>query len=337
MTNPATARRARSALGALIPGLLLVAIVTAAASALNGLPWLNRLSPVILAILLGMVLANLVGVGEASRPGIAFAGRRVMRAAVALLGAQITFADLASFGWQGGLAILAAVVVTLPVSYVLGRRLGVERDLAMLIATGSAICGASAIAGANAVLRAREEVVSYAVAVITLWGTIGLFAIPLAGDLLGLSAVQGGLWAGLSLHEVAQAVGAGFAGGEASGQAAVAMKLGRVLLLAGVVFALARLWHRAPLEGESRPRAVPEFLLVFLALAGLNSLGLLPEIVRTLSVTLTPYLLAGALAALGMNTRFASLRALGHAPLVQGALTFAVIAALGLGSALAVG
>lgn len=327
----------RTALGELVPGLLLVGIVTAAAFQARELPGLSGLSPVILAILLGMAFANLVGVSEHCRPGIAFAGRRVMRAAVALLGAQITLADLMAFGWQGLVAVLAAVAVTLPVSHEIGRRLGVAPDLSILIATGSAVCGASAIAGANSVIRAREDHVSYAVAVITLWGTIGLFAVPLLGDLIGLSPVQTGIWAGLSLHEVAQAVGAGFAGGEASGQAAVAMKLGRVLLLAGVVFALAKVWHRQPAPGEGKPRAVPEFLLVFLGLAALNSAGFLPEALRDLAALATPLMLAASLAALGMGTRFASLRALGAAPLWQGAATYAVIAALGLGAALVIG
>ncbi|WP_334192864.1 YeiH family protein [Pararhodobacter sp.] len=327
----------RTTLGALVPGLLLVGIVTAAAFQARELPGLSGLSPVILAILLGMAFANLVGVSDPCRPGVAFAGRRVMRAAVALLGAQITLADLLSFGWQGLVAVLAAVAVTLPVSHGIGRRLGVAPDLSILIATGSAVCGASAIAGANSVIRAREDHVSYAVAIITLWGTIGLFAVPLVGDVLGLSPVQTGIWAGLSLHEVAQAVGAGFAAGEASGQAAVAMKLGRVLLLAGVVFALAKVWHRSPTPGERKPRAVPEFLLVFLGLAALNSAGLLPGALRDLAALATPLMLAASLAALGMGTRFASLRALGAAPLWQGAATYVVIAALGLGAALLIG
>ncbi|MCA0202887.1 MAG: putative sulfate exporter family transporter [Proteobacteria bacterium] len=327
----------RTTLGALVPGLLLVGIVTAAAFQARELPGLSGLSPVILAILLGMACANLVGVSDPCRPGVAFAGRQVMRAAVALLGAQITLADLLSFGWQGLVAVLAAVAVTLPVSHWIGRRLGVAPDLSILIATGSAVCGASAIAGANSVIRAREDHVSYAVAVITLLGTIGLFAVPLVGDLLGLSPLQAGIWAGLSLHEVAQAVGAGFAAGEASGQAAVAMKLGRVLLLAGVVFALARLWRRTPAPGERKPRAVPEFLLVFLGLAALNSAGLLPGALRDLAALATPLMLAASLAALGMGTRFASLRALGAAPLWQGAATYVVIATLGLGAALLIG
>ncbi|MCW1931036.1 YeiH family protein [Pararhodobacter zhoushanensis] len=317
-------------LRSLFPGLLLIAVVTAAAFHAHSLPGLVGLSPVILAILLGMTYANVVGVNEACGPGIDFCARRLMRTAVALLGAQITVGDLMSFGWQGLVAIAAAVAVTLPVSYAVGRKLGVARDLSMLIATGSAVCGASAIAGVNTVIRAREDSVSYAVAVITLWGTVGLFAVPLLSDILGLSAVQAGLWAGLSLHEVAQAVGAGFAGGDASGHAAVAMKLGRVLMLAVVIFALARAWRQSPGTVGERPRAVPEFLIAFLALCGLNSLGLLPDELRSAAVVATPLLLAASMAGLGMNTRFASLRALGHAPLWQGAVTFAVISALGL-------
>ncbi|MBN8292306.1 putative sulfate exporter family transporter [Rhodobacter sp. NTK016B] len=324
----------RKSLIPLLPGLVLVAGVTALAFVLRLLPGLNALSPVIVAILLGMALSNLRAPAEAAQPGIAFAGKGLMRAAVALLGAQITLGDLGAFGIGGGLAVLAAVAITLPVSHAVGRRLGVAPDLSLLIATGSAVCGASAIAGANGVIRARDEVVSYAVATITLWGTIGLFAVPLASGLLGLTPVQSGLWAGLSLHEVAQAVGAGFAGGEVSGQAALAMKLGRVLMLAGVVAVLAR-GHRGEARGQGA--GVPGFLWVFMALVVLNTLGMLAEPLRMASAQITPVLLAAALAGLGLNTRFARLRALGLAPLVQSGAAFAMIAALGLGAALWIG
>ncbi|WP_370206951.1 YeiH family protein [Pararhodobacter marinus] len=328
----------RKSLLPLAPGLALVAGVTALTFALRLLPGLQALSPVIVAILLGMALANLRAPSDAAQPGIAFAGKGLMRGAVALLGAQITLGDLGAFGIGGGVAILTAVALTLPASHAIGRRLGVAPDLSLLIATGSAVCGASAIAGANGVIRARVEVVSYAVATITLWGTLGLFAIPLAAGVLGLTPVQAGLWAGLSLHEVAQAVGAGFAGGEVSGQAALAMKLGRVLMLAGVIAVLARS-HGAVARGPAGEKGpgVPGFLWVFIALVLLNSAGLLPQPLRETTALITPVLLSAALAGLGLTTRFDRLRALGLAPLAQGGAAFALIAALGLAAALWIG
>lgn len=336
MTPTLLSRWAGPAFAGLLPGLLLVALITAAAFGLRGLPGFASLSPVILAIVLGIFFANAVGLPEGVQPGIAFASRTLLRAAVALLGAQITLGELTAFGWEGVAGVLAVVLVTLPLTYALGRLMGIERDLAMLVAAGTSICGASAIAGANAVLRARDEFVAYAVAVITIWGTLGLFLLPLLQSALGLSEGQLGVWAGLSLHEVAQAVGAGFAAGEVSGQAAVAMKLGRVLMLGAVIFALARLWRAR--DGAEAPAAgVPGFVLAFLGLAGLNSLGLVPEGVRQLAAVLTPLMLAAALAGLGLSTHFARLRLLGLRPLVLGGISFALIAGLGFGLARLVG
>lgn len=336
MSPTALHARVGSVLLDLLPGLLLVALITAASFGLRGLPWLAGLSPVILAILLGMFFTNVVGVTAPSLPGITFASRTLLRFAVALLGAQVTLAELTAFGWAGAVGLVATVVLTLGFAYMAGRALGIERDLSMLVATGTAICGASAIAGANAILRAREEFVTYAVAVITIWGTIGLFGLPLLQGALGLSDVQLGLWAGLSLHEVAQAVGAGFAVGDISGQAAVAMKLGRVLMLAAVIFGLARLWHGPEAAGGQRA-GIPGFVLMFLALAALNSFGLLPEQARLVSATLTPIMLAAALAGLGLATRFDKLRVLGVKPLIQGGIAFAFIAITGLGVAAWIG
>lgn len=333
MTSSTLPARVGSALADLLPGLLLVILVAAAAFGLRGLPGLAELSPVILAILLGMFFANVVGVAGSSQPGIAFASRTLLRLAVALLGAQITLAELTAFGWAGALGLVAVVLLTLSFAHAVGRALGIERDLSILVATGTAICGASAIAGANAILRAREEFVTYAVAVITIWGTVGLFGLPLLQQLLGLTDVQLGLWAGLSLHEVAQAVGAGFTVGDASGQAAVAMKLGRVLMLAAVIFMLARLWRGPNPSQDGQRGVIPGFVLAFLGLAVLNSFALLPEEMLLISATLTPIMLTAALAGLGLSTHFTKLRALGVKPLVQGGIAFTFIAALGLGVA----
>jgi uncharacterized integral membrane protein (TIGR00698 family) len=316
-----------------IPGIVLVAVITASAYGLRNLPFVSSLSPMITAIFLGMVFANIVGFSSSADAGISIAGKKLLRLAVAMLGLQLTFSQMASIGITG-LALAAVVVVTtLLFTIWTGRLLGVDRKLSLLLATGTAICGASAIAGANAVARAKDEDVSYAVACITLFGTVAMFIYPFLNMLIGNDPQSYGLWVGLTVHEVAQVVGAGFQGGEAAGQVAVVSKLARVMMLAPVVISLAiyvARSERGSAGQASKTQAIPFFIIGFVALVVLNSWGIVPEQVRAPIVTLTPVLLTSAMAALGLGTSFTKLKQRGLRPLLLSFLATLYIATAGL-------
>lgn len=171
------------------------------------------LNPVVVALALGILLRATITLPGRMKPGIAFSVRPLLRAAIVLLGLQITLRQLIDIG--PGALVLAVVVVftTLAATIALGRWLKVEPVLASLIGTGTAICGASAIVAANQVVRGRDEDVVYALAVITLCGTAAMMLDPTLTQVLALDARQYGLWTGTSIHEVIQAVGAAAAGG----------------------------------------------------------------------------------------------------------------------------
>lgn len=315
------------------PGLILVAIITASAYGVRHLPFLSVLSPMITAIFVGMVFANVVGFSSLANAGIAVAGKRLLRLAVALLGLQLTFTQLADIGVKGIVCAIAALVLTFLFTLGMGRLLKVDRSLGMLLATGTSVCGASAIAGANAVVRANDEEVSYAVACITIFGTAAMFLYPFLQALLDLAPQVYGMWIGLSVHEVAQVVGAGFQGGEVAGEVAVITKLARVMMLAPLVIGLAFLVRggRSASTGEmARGPMVPLFIVGFLALVMLNSSGLLGEQLRAPIVSLTPVLLTASMAALGLGTNFAKLKKHGYGPLLLSATASLFIALVSL-------
>lgn len=321
----------------LLPGLALV-------SALVLLGWgLGRLtgewlSPVVMSLLLGLGLATLTPLPRPLAPGIGFSAKTLLRLALMLLGTQITLGDLADLGFSGAFAILTAVAATLPLAYLIGRGMGLGRDIALLIASGTAICGASAIAGVNTVLRSAEEDVAYAVGTVTLFGTLGIFLLPVLGALLGLSPEQYGFWAGLSLHDVAQATAAGFAGGEVAGHVAVSVKLGRVLLLAAVVAVIARLvLGREAAQSGDRPPLMPWFLAGFLLLACANSWGLVPAALADALRRCAGVLMLMAMAGLGLGTNLRRLLNLGWAPLALGAIATLLISGIGLGFSVLLG
>ncbi|HEY8332760.1 MAG TPA: putative sulfate exporter family transporter, partial [Tardiphaga sp.] len=222
----------------MIPGLALAATVAVSAYALRQLPGLASFSPMILAIVIGMAFHNLVGTPAQAKAGVAFAMRRLLRFAIVLLGLQLTVSQVIEVGGRGVGIIVATLVATFAVTVWMGRLLGVERRLAQLIAAGTSICGASAVIATNTVVEAPDEDVAYAIACVTVFGSVAMFLYPLLPGLLQLDPHAFGLWSGASIHEIAQVVAAAFQNGQSAGEFGTVAKLTRVMLLAPMVIAL---------------------------------------------------------------------------------------------------
>ena len=280
---------------------------------LHRLPVIGTLSPLILATLVGMAFHNIVGTPARAKAGIAFTLRRILRLAIILLGLQLTAAQVAEVGAPGIAIIVVVLFSTFAFTTWAGRLLGVERKLAELIAAGTSICGASAVIATNTVTGASDEDVAYAVACVTLFGTVAMFGYPLLPALLHLDPQAFGLWAGSSIHEIAQVVAAAFQNGPASGQFGTVAKLSRVMMLAPVVLGLgllaARRARAAGGDGHSHARApIPWFAFGFIAMVVLNSLVTVPADAKSVIVPVTTFLLSMALAAMGLATDFRKLR-----------------------------
>ncbi|NYZ14062.1 YeiH family protein [Azospirillum sp. RWY-5-1] len=314
------------------PGLLLSAGIAGLAMGLNRLPGLAAVSPMILSIVIGMAIGNTLGIPASARAGVVFAMRRLLRAAIVLLGLQLSAAQVMQVGASGVAVIAATLGASFLFTLWLGRRLGVERGLTELIAAGTAICGASAVVAANTVTRARDEDVAYAVACVTVFGSLAMVAYPLLAGLMGLGPHAFGLWAGASIHEVAQVVAAAFQAGPQAGEFGTIAKLTRVMMLAPVVLLLG-LVAAQRMGGAGRERAsvpVPWFVLGFAALAALNSVVTIPTGVKEAAGLATGFLLSTALAAMGLETDVGKLRAKGLRPLLLGFASALFIAAVGL-------
>ncbi len=313
----------------LLPGLALGGAVTAAAFLLRSLelPGLTRLSPLMLAIMIGMLVRNTLGRPEAARAGLAFSLRGPLRLGIILLGLQVTLAEILGIGWSGLLILAFALLSTYLFTLWLGGRLGVAPGLATLIAAGTGVCGASAIVAANTVVRDGDESVAYALATVTLFGTIAMFSYPLIGAALHMPTEVYGLWSGASVHEVAQVVAAGFARGQAEGEFATVAKLARVLMLAPLVIGMG-LWAARQTQGGSRTGSppIPWFVFGFLALVLLGDTGWIDPQLRLYANLATQILLTFALAAVGLETDIRRLIAQGWQPLLLGALATVYIA-----------
>lgn len=316
------------------PGLALAAAIAGAAMALRLAPGLQLLSPMVLAILIAMAVHGLVGVPSQAAPGIKFAMRPVLRFGIVLLGFQLTVAQIGDIGWLAFAVIAAAVLITLAGTKLLARLLGVDARLAELIGTGTAICGASAVIAANTVTRASDADVTYALATVTLFGTVAMFLYPALAAPLGLGPEAYGLWAGASVHEVAQVVAAAFQLGDVSGQIGTTAKLSRVLLLAPVVLGLGLLAARDAAAGGGRRGSVPFpwFIVGFAAVVVFNSSVTLPPEVKQGFAWLTSFLLTVGLAAMGLEIRIGDIRSRGPRPLLLAGISWAVIAGFSYGA-----
>ncbi|MWD28787.1 putative sulfate exporter family transporter [Aquicoccus sp. SCR17] len=315
----------------LLPGLALTLGLALVAMGVQRLSGIAALSPLVVAMVLGMVIRNTFGPIPAAAPGITFSLKKILRFAIILLGLQLTLMQLVAVGGGGLLAIVATLGLTFVFTKLVGRAMGVERKLTELIAAGTSVCGASAVLATNTVTRGSDEDVAYAIACVTVFGSLSMLAFPALAPLLGLGADSYGLWVGASIHEVAQVVGAAFQGGEAAGQTGTVAKLARVILLAPLVLSLG-LWaaRRQGGDGPAGRAPMPWFVLGFIAMVGVNSALPIPEPLHGALVWLTAFLLTAALAAMGLETDIRKLRAKGARPLALGALAWLFISCTGL-------
>jgi uncharacterized integral membrane protein (TIGR00698 family) len=307
-------------------GLLLAAVIAALAIWGAGIPAVQGLgiSALTLAIVLGIALGNTVfpRLAPFSAEGIDFAKTRLLRLGIILYGFRITFQDIAHIGWAGILIDVLVIGCTFTLAVQLGTRVfKLDRQTAMLIGAGSSICGAAAVMATEPVVRGQAHKVSVAVATVVIFGTLGMFVYPLLYPYLQLSETAYGLYAGSTIHEVAQVVVAGRSVSEAAASAAVIEKMLRVMMLAPFLVILS---SRVGAEGtaEKGRIAVPWFAVLFIGASGLNSLHLLPAGVVAVILQVDTVLLAMAMAALGLRTHAGAVRHAGAKPILLASVLF---------------
>ncbi|MEU7246029.1 YeiH family protein [Streptomyces sparsogenes] len=348
--RPAPGRRAR--VGALVPGLALgvlgVGVAWGVHLLVSGVPMLT------VAVVLGVVAAHLPGtrglVRGSGRAGLSFAGKRLMRLGVVLLGLKLSLDDVLGLGWASVAMVCGVVAATFLGTWWLGRRMGLRGDQPLLIATGYAICGASAIGAVSEVSDSDERDVATSVALVTLCGTLAIAVLPLLQHPLGLDDPRFGRWVGASVHDVGQVVAAAQTAGPSALGEAVLVKLMRVALLAPLVAAVAvsvraRRASRASRAGSAagggetgagarRPPLVPLFVLGFLAMVALRSTDRLPSTALETAATAQELLLAAALFGLGSAVHLPSLARTGGRVAALGLCAWVVVAGVGYGGVL---
>lgn len=304
-----------------IKGVGFIALLSAAAYLAAGVRFIKEagLSPVVIAIIIGMAAGNAGGrfIPASWNSGFAFCQKRILRLAVILFGFRITFTQIAEIGAAGITADAAMLVSTFAVGLLIARLLKMDRDTAILCAAGSSICGAAAVMATEAVIKPEPHKTAAAVGTVVLFGTLAMFLYPVFFSFSGMTANEFGIYIGSTIHEVAQAVAAGEA--VHASETAVIAKLGRVMLLAPFLLILSAMVSR---ENKGVKIQIPWFALMFVAAAAFNTFIDLPQAVLSAVNTADTFMLAAAMAALGIETRADKIKNVGAAPLVCAAAMF---------------
>ena len=260
-------------------------------------------SSLLLAVLAGMIASNVGLIAPVLEDGLKIAAKRLMRIGVVLLGVRLSFDQLVDLGVGPLLVVATTVAATFFCTQWLGRRLGMSRDLSLLLATGYSICGASAIAAVEGTTDADEDEVAAAIGLVTLFGTLSMIALPVVAGLLSLDDSTAGSWIGAATHDVAQVVAGASTIGSAAVTTAVVVKLARVVMLAPLVAGVSMHRRRtSPASNDTtsaRPPIMPLFVVGFLAAIALRSTGVLSDDVVGHVKTIEGIVLATAMVGLG--------------------------------------
>lgn len=310
-------------------GIVILSTATAATVVARALPTVGAPA---LALVLGVAARPLVTLDRSAQLIVRFGSKRVLQAAIVLLGATFSLRRVAEVGRSTAPLMLATLAIALVAAALLGRFLRVPPRLTSLIGVGTAICGASAIGAVSGIVAASEAEIAYAISTIFVFNIAAVLTFPLIGHALGLSQHDFGVWAGTAVNDTSSVVAAAYTYGNAAGTVAVVTKLARTTMIVPISLALAAVRARSETAtgGAAVRRALPLFLIWFLAASALNTAGAIPADALHTVTTAASFLIAVALASIGLSTAVDEVRRAGFRPLLLGASVWVLVAASSL-------
>ena len=272
----------------------------------------------LIAIITGLILHPAYE-SKKLRPGIDWCARPLLLTGVALLGFRVNFQDIAALGLITPLIALSALAINILIGSLAARLIGIPTRLAIIICGAVSICGASAavaIASALPKYKNQERDLALTIAGVTLLSTWAMITYPLISQVLSHSDIEAGIFIGASIHDVAQVVGAGYSISDSAGNTATLVKLVRVSALLPVVIIVSFLFRdKKQNESSQRLSLIPPFLIVYLIIAGLNSVSFFPDVIQNFGIQASKYCLIISLVAIGLKTNLNNIASVGDSPL----------------------
>lgn len=327
----------------LLPGCALALVIAAIAKGLEALEsnaGLHLIGASVIALFIGMIVNHFYRPNEKTTPGIRFTSKKILKFAIILLGASLNITTVLTVGKFSLTVMVFTLATCFGLGYVIGKALGLNWKTSSLINAGTGICGGSAIAAIAPVIDATDMDIAYGLSATFLFDMVMVVVFPILGRQLHLSDAAFGLWAGTAVNDTSSVVATGYAFSEAAGDFATMVKLTRTLSIIPTVLVFAAISlhlkkKAASAEGacvKVNMRAVfPWFILGFLAMSGLTSLGLIPAALASALKSISKFLMVAALAAIGLNTDFKALCKSGAKPMLHGFIISLLVVLVAIG------
>lgn len=334
----------------LTPGFLVALLIAVCARWLESLLPLPLIGASVIALFIGMIINQVKTPSPLLRKGIAFTSKKVLKFAIILLGASLSIGTILQVGKLSLMVMVFTLLTCFGGGYFIGKWLGLDWKLSNLISAGTGICGGSAIAAIAPVIEAEDKDVAYAMSATFLFDMVMIVLFPIMGRALGLSDMAYGLWAGTAVNDTSSVVAASYAFSEAAGDFATMVKLTRTLSIIPTVliFSVINVHvknKKAVEQGQSTvgrkkvklTTLFPWFILAFVAMAGINSVGIIPVELSALMKSASKFLMVAALAAIGLNTDFKEMKKAGFNPMIHGFIISALVVVVAIGVEYAMG
>lgn len=325
-------------IGEIIPGLAISIVIAVIAKAIESLLPIHIIGASVIALFIGMII-NHFWKPDFLKSGIKFTSKKVLKFAIVLLGASLSVKVILSVGKLSLMVMIFTLLTCFGGGYFIGKALKLNWKLSNLISAGTGICGGSAIAAIAPVIDAEDSDIAYAISATFLFDMAMIVLFPIMGRMMGLSDMAYGLWAGTAVNDTSSVVAAGYAFSEGAGDFATMVKLTRTLSIIPTVLVFSFVNLRLKRKGNPDIKhskvniagLFPWFILGFLAMAMINSLGVIPTEVSTFAKDVSKFLMVTALAAIGLNTSFKDMKKSGVNPMIHGFIISALVVIVAIG------
>lgn len=315
----------------ILPGFFIAILIAISARWLESLLPIHLIGDSVIALFIGLIINQIKKPNSIVQSGLKFTSKKVLKFSIVLLGTSLSIGTIFNVGKLSLTVMIFTLFTCFGGGYLIGKWLKLDWKLSNMISAGTGICGGSAIASLAPVINAEDKDVAYAMSATFIFDMAMIILFPILGHKLGLSDMAYGLWAGTAVNDTSSVVAASYAFSESAGDFATMVKLTRTLSIIPTVLVFALISAKITQKKDSSLNAneedknkvsitsiFPWFILSFVAMALINSLGLIPATVSSSLKTLSKFLMVTALASIGMSTDFQEMRKSGLRPMIHG-------------------
>lgn len=322
---------------AILPGFGLALLIAISSRWIEALLPIPLIGDSVLALFIGMIINQIKKPDKLVQKGLKFTSKKVLKFSIILLGASLSIETILNVGRLSLTVMIFTLLTCFGCGHFIGKWLNINWKLSNMISAGTGICGGSAIAAMAPVINAEDKDIAYAMSATFLFDMAMILLFPIMGKLMGLSDIAYGLWAGTAVNDTSSVVAAGYAFSEAAGDFATMVKLTRTLSIIPTVLVFSLINVRVNIKEESKNGIITEknkvklsslfpwFILMFIGMSFVNSIGLIPVGVSISMKSISKFLMVSALAAIGLNTDFQEIKSSGINPMIHGFIISALV------------